>query len=254
MERLLAATANVEDTHFWFLGLRRFAAQMLTRTLPSTHGLRILDCGAGTGRNLDWLSQFGWAMGVELSPAGLAVGRRFGRRLVQGTVAALPVPDASFDLATSFDVIYSLDDVIETQAFREMHRVLKPGGYTLINAAALDILKGSHSALANERRRYTASMLSSKLHAAGFDVCRMSYTNMATLPITLAVRLAQRFSGQGEQAGEMEMTVPPAAVNRVLAGMLGLEAAAMRLAPLPIGSSVMCVARRREGRALSTRE
>lgn len=245
MERLLAATASVEDTHFWFLGLRRFAAQMLDRTLPATEGLRIIDCGSGTGRNLDWLQRYGWAMGVELEPAGLAVGRRRGRRMVRGTVAALPVPDGSFDLATSFDVIYSLDGVIEAQALMEMHRVLKPGGFVLINAAALDILRGSHSALANERRRYTSSMLRLKLADAGFDVCRMSYTNMGTLPLTVAVRLAQRLSGRGNQAGELEMTVPPTPVNQLLAGMLWIEAAAMRLAPLPIGSSVMCVARRR---------
>jgi len=217
---------------------------MLDDALPPRRPLRIIDCGAGTGRNLDWLDHYGWALGVELSPAGIAIGHRHGRRLVRGNVAALPCPDAAFDLATSFDVIYSLDDETERTALTEMHRVLKPGGLVLINAAALDILKGSHSALANERRRYTAGRLRERLANAGFEVLRMSYTNMTTLPITLAVRLAQRVLGHGDQAGEAEMTVPPAAVNAVLAGTLRLEAAAMRVASLPAGSSVMCVARR----------
>jgi SAM-dependent methyltransferase len=245
MERLLAATASAEDRHFWFLGLRRFAKQMLDDALPPTRPLRIVDCGAGTGRNLDWLAQYGWAMGVELEPAGLAIGRALGRRLVRGTVAALPCPSGAFDLATSFDVIYSLDDEIERLALHEMHRVLKPGGFALFNAAALDVLKGSHSALANERRRYTAGRLRSKLTTAGFDVVRMSYTNMTTLPITLAVRLAQRVIGHGDQAGEAEMQVPSAPINAVLSGVLRLEAAAMRVTSLPAGSSVMCLARRR---------
>jgi len=245
MERLLAATASAEDRHFWFLGLRRFAKLMLDDALPAARPLRIVDCGAGTGRNLDWLQAYGWAMGVELSPAGIAIGARHGRRMVRGNVAALPCPDASFDLATSFDVIYSLDDETERRAFAEMHRVLKPGGLALVNAAALDILTGSHSALANERRRYTAARLRGKLSEAGFDVVRMSYTNMITLPITLAVRVSQRMLGHGDQAGEAEMTVPPAPVNAILAGTLWLEAGAMRVASLPVGSSVMCVARRR---------
>jgi SAM-dependent methyltransferase len=244
MERLLAATASAEDRHFWFQGLRRFAKLMLDDALPAARPLRIIDCGAGTGRNLDWLRDYGWAVGIELSPVGIAIGTRHGRRLVRGNVAALPCPDAAFDLATSFDVIYSLDDETERRAFAEMHRVVKPGGLVLINAAALDILKGSHSALANERRRYTASRLRARLSAAGFDVLRMSYTNMTTLPITLAVRLSQRVLGRGDQAGEAEMTVPTAAVNAILAGTLRLEAAAMRVASLPAGSSVMCVARR----------
>lgn len=245
MDRLLAATASAENHHFWFLGLRRFARIMLDEALPVTRPLRILDCGAGTGRNLDWLSDYGWAMGVELEPTGLRIGRQHGRRLVRGTVAALPCPDASFDLATSFDVIYSLDDDTEQRALREMYRVLKPGGIVLVNAAALDILTGSHSALANERRRYTAARLHARMQYAGFEVMRMSYTNMSTLPLTLAVRLAQRVRGQSGEAAETEMSVPAAPINAVLAGMLRLEAAALRVASLPVGSSVMCVARKR---------
>ena len=244
MERLLAATASAEDRHFWFLGLRRFAKLMLDDALPAPRPLRIIDCGAGTGRNLDWLQAYGWAVGVELSPAGIAMGRRHGRRLVRGDVSALPYPDAAFDLATSFDVLYSLDDETERRALAEMYRVVKPGGIVLINAAALDLLKGSHSALANERRRYTAARLRAKLSDAGFEVLRMSYTNMTTLPITLAVRLAQRLLGRSDQAGEGEMAVPAGPINAVLAGVLRLEARVISVASLPAGSSVMCVARR----------
>ena len=47
---------------------------------------------------------------------------------MRGDVSALPCPDGAFDLATSFDVIYSLDDDTEPRALLEMHRVLKPGG------------------------------------------------------------------------------------------------------------------------------
>lgn len=245
MDRLLAATAAVEDRHFWFLGLRRFAKLMLDRTLPTRRPLRVLDCGTGTGRNLDWLGGYGWAAGVERSPAGLAVARTRRRRVIAGDVTALPVPSGAFDLATSFDVIYSLDDDAERRALREMHRVLVPGGLTLINAAALDILRGSHSALAEERRRYTTATLAARLHGAGFDVLRMSYTNFSTLPITLAVRLSQRAAGRGHEAAETEMSVPMEPVNTILAGALAVDAALLRLAPLPAGSSVMCVARKR---------
>ena len=78
-------------------------------------------------------------------------------------MTALPVPSGAFDLATSFDVIYSLDDEEERRALREMHRALAPAGIVLVNAAALDILKGSHSALAHERRRYTTRSLAATL-------------------------------------------------------------------------------------------
>ena len=245
MDRLLAATAAAEDRHFWFLGLRRFAKLMLDRALPARRPLRILDCGTGTGRNLDWLQSYGWSVGIERSPTGLAVARSRGRRVIAGDVTTLPVPSGAFDLATSFDVIYSLDDEGERRALDEMRRVLRPGGIVLVNAAALDILRGSHSALAQERRRYTSTGLAAKLERAGFEVLRISYTNLATLPIALAVRLAQRARGQGHEASETEMSVPMVPVNAILAGALAAEAAVLRLMPLPAGSSVMCVARKR---------
>lgn len=245
MDRLLAATAAAEDRHFWFLGLRRFARLMLDRALPARRPLNIIDCGTGTGRNLDWLQSYGPAIGIERSPTGLSVGRALGRRVVAGDVTALPVRAGAFDLATSFDVIYSLDDAEEQRAFAEMHRVLVPGGIVLINAAALEILRGSHSALALERRRYTKKDLAAKLERAGFEVLRISYTNFATLPIVLGLRLAQRALGRQGTADETEMTVPAAPVNSILAGALAAEAAVLRLIALPAGSSVMCVARKR---------
>lgn len=245
MDRLLAATAAAEDRHFWFHGLRRFCRLMLDQSLPATRPLRILDCGSGTGRNLDWLAHYGNAIGVERSSTGLAVGRAHRRRMIAGDVTRLPMPASAFDLVTSFDVIYSLDDQAEREALAEMHRVLAPGGLVLINAAALDVLRGSHSALAHEQRRYTTARLRAKLDAAGFDVIRMSYTNFTTLPLTLAVRLAQRLGGRRDNAAETEMTVPMAPVNAVLTGLLAVEAAVLRLTPLPAGSSVLSVARKR---------
>lgn len=245
MDRLLAATAAAEDRHFWFHGLRRFCRLMLDQSLPATRPLRILDCGSGTGRNLDWLAHYGHAIGVERSPTGLDVGRAHRRRMVAGDVTRLPMPASAFDLVTSFDVIYSLDDQAEREALAEMHRVLVPGGLVLINAAALDLLRGSHSALAQEQRRYTTGRLRAKLDAAGFDVIRMSYTNFTTLPLTLAVRLAQRLGGRRDDAAETEMAVPMAPVNAVLTGLLAAEAAVLRRMPLPAGSSVLSVARKR---------
>lgn len=241
---MLEATAAAEERHFWFLGLRRNARYLLAQALRGRTPRLIVDCGAGTGRNLDWLAQFGTAVGVELSPAGLRHGRARGRRLVRGSVDALPFADGSANVATSFDVIYCLDDDTERRALREMWRILEPGGVLLVNAAALDVLHGSHSALTREVRRYTRKRLTDRLTSAGFTIERMTFTNMWTFPITLAVRWIDRLSGRAGVASESDLRVPPWPVNRVFDAALRVEYALLHAVNLPIGTSLLCVARK----------
>jgi hypothetical protein len=125
-----------------------------------------------------------------------------------------------------------------------MFRVLKPGGWTLVNAAALDVLRGSHSALTMERRRYTPTSLKERLTAAGFVVRRLTFTNMSTFPVTLAVRWAERLTGRADTASESDLTVPPAPVNAVFSAMLAVEAGLLRVVNLPIGTSLLCLAQK----------
>ena len=241
---MLDATADAEERHFWFRGLRRHAGLLLGAALNGARPSRILDCGAGTGRNLDWLNTFGWAVGLERSLTGLGHGRRARRRLVRGTVARLPFPDDSVDVATSFDVLYCLDDETERAAVAEMWRVLKPGGVLLVNVAALDSLKGSHSTLTQEIRRYSKGRLRALLTGAGFGIERLSFANMSTFPVTWLLRWRERVTGRAETASDGDLQVPPAPVNAVFNALLAAEAQILRVADLPIGTSIICVARK----------
>jgi SAM-dependent methyltransferase len=241
---MLEATALAEDEHFWFIGLRRNAKQVLDRALRGRRAGLIVDCGAGTGRNLDWLAAYGSPVGVELTPAGLARGRARERPMVRGTVTALPIADARAGLATSFDVLYCLEDADERRALGEMWRVLEPGGLALFNVAALDVLRGAHSILTREVRRYTPAGLRERLDAAGFVTERMTFTNMATFPPTLAIRVFDRLTGRAAHASEADLRVPHPVVNRVFDLALRAEAAAMRVVDLPVGTSLMCLARK----------
>jgi SAM-dependent methyltransferase len=242
---MLEATARAEEDHFWFRGLRRNAGRLLEAALAGRRPRRIIDCGAGTGRNLEWLGQFGPAVGVELSPTGLAHARAAGRTVVQATVTALPFPDAIADVATSFDVLYCLDDANERLALEEMWRVLRPAGIVLVNVAALDVLRGSHSTLTMEVRRYSRARLRAVLEAAGFTVERMTFTNGVTFPVTLAVRSLERMTGRAAEASDADLRVPPAPVNAVFNAALAAEGALLRYVNLPIGSSLMAIGRKR---------
>src|SRR4029453_16266340 len=112
MEQLLDATARAEREHFWFRGFRRFVAPLLAGAAGNRSDLRILDCGCGTGNNLRMLRRYGRAAGT-----GLASARPQGERLVaRASALTLPFSADTFDLATSFDVIYAFDDDQAAQA------------------------------------------------------------------------------------------------------------------------------------------
>src|SRR5688500_4767971 len=148
MDRLLAATARAERDHFWFRGFRRFVAPVLERAAGGRRNLVALDCGCGTGHNLALLRPFGTAVGIDLTLSGLRhAAARGEHQVAQASAARLPFAGDTFDLVTSFDVIYSLPDDVERAAVDEMFRVLKPGGHLVVNAAALNFLRGNHSVL-----------------------------------------------------------------------------------------------------------
>ena len=82
--------------------------------------------------------------------------------MARASVTAVPFPSATFDLVTSFDVLYSLDEADERTAVAEMFRLLKPGGFAIVNVAAMPTLTGDHSVLSRERRRYTRAVASAR--------------------------------------------------------------------------------------------
>lgn len=243
MDRLLEATARAERDHFWFKGFRRFVRPLLDDAARAHPPRRILDCGCGTGNNLAILRRYGTAVGIDITFSGVAYARRQGERLVaRASATDLPFADATFDLVTSFDVIYAFDDEGAGRVLEEMARVLTPGGHLVLNVAALPMLRGNHSVLGGEVQRYTRAGLQRHLRRAGFAIRRLTYTNASILPIVAAVRFLQRVRGHEES--DQELTVPAAPVNAVLSAVLALEAVALQVVNMPLGSSLLALAQK----------
>jgi SAM-dependent methyltransferase len=101
-------------------------------------GLRFLEMGCGAGPNLLWLAQKGITVsGLDVAPTALALaretlerngcGRQIGQ-LLEASVSAVPLPDASFDGIIESCVFQHLGRADREAAFREVGRLLKPGG------------------------------------------------------------------------------------------------------------------------------
>lgn len=248
MDLLLQRTYLAEREHFWFKGFRAFIGPMLDRMAGGRRGLRLLDCGCGTGNNLSLLDAYGTSFGFDLTRLGLDfAAKEYGRpRLAQASVTHLPYRSGYFDLLTSFDVLQSVDLEGETLAMSEFHRVLKPGGWALINVAALELLRGSHSVVAAEIRRYDRRMMREGLERAGFVVERMTYTNFTLFPLVLPVRLFQRAMGLPVlEDTRNDLELPSAPVNGAFTAALLFEARLVKAGvDMPFGSSLLALARK----------
>ncbi len=246
MDLLLAATARAERDHFWFRGFRRFVRPVLRRAAGGRTDLHMLDCGCGTGANLALLAEIGRAWGFDVTHSGLRVAHERGfDRVARASIGDIPFPTARFDLVTSFDVLVCLPEPLEQTAIAEMWRVLKPGGALVINVAAMPVLRGNHSVLSEEVRRYDRPRMTRILCEAGFRIERLTYTNASLFPAMLAVRVAQRLVGLAPpERATGEITVPPRPVNAALSALLTAEARLQQVTTMPFGSSLLCLARK----------
>lgn len=117
-------------------------------------GETILDVGCGGGKTVERLASLaprGKVYGVDYSGTSVATARGVNARLIAAgrvhiqlaSVSALPFADEVFDLVTAMETHYYWPDLVHD--FREILRVLSPGGQLLVVAEAYD--RGGVSAL-----------------------------------------------------------------------------------------------------------
>lgn len=94
-------------------------------------GARLLDVGCGTGRWVRRYRELGFSpMGVDATIGMLQVARQHGSSspLSGGLAQNLPFSDAAFDCLSDITVVQHIPYEFQPVVFREMVRVLKPGG------------------------------------------------------------------------------------------------------------------------------
>lgn len=99
----------------------------------------VLDLGCGTGRFTIPLAELARSVsGLDMSPMMLATARKkladrgLEADLREGDMADLPFPDASFDVVVSMLALMHIPRQDRQQVFREVARVLRPGGRLLV--------------------------------------------------------------------------------------------------------------------------
>jgi ubiquinone/menaquinone biosynthesis C-methylase UbiE len=130
-ERFLPGCAGEIAYEHWhrYAFARRFAM-----------GKRVLDAACGEGYGSSLLAKVASAVvGIDIdAPTVAHASARYGDgarvRFVEGSCAALPLPDASVDVVVSFETIEHLREEDQPRMLAEFARVLVPGGVVVISS------------------------------------------------------------------------------------------------------------------------
>ncbi|MBS1793815.1 MAG: class I SAM-dependent methyltransferase [Acidobacteria bacterium] len=232
---------RVEDSHWWFVGRRAILESFMQRIVsgipqPAAE-IRILDVGCGTGANLEMLAKFGASEGVDVSDDALEFCRAKGLKVHKGLAEELPFADESFEVVTALDVVEHLDD--DVAGLREMFRVLKKGGKSLIFVPAFMWLWGVQDDISNHRIRYTRKQIVERLEKAGFTVERATYANWTFFAPILAGRTIMKLTGLKP---ESENNVNVSALNGFFGKIFSSEKFWLKNFDFPFGVSIVIVA------------
>ena len=234
-----AIEAQIEETHWWFVGRRKlFSRELLQANI--NHDARVLDVGTSTGTNLRMLRALGFrrVTGIDCSEEAIAFCHAKGLGPVQlGDICALPFPDDSFDLVLATDVIEHVDD--DARALREVLRVLRPGGKALITVPAFSSLWGLQDDKSFHKRRYTMPTLLSKVGAAGLTPNTYYYFNYL---LFAPIWLARRIIALSGLKLESENEINTATMNWILSKIFNFDIATARWISPPFGVSAFIIA------------
>ncbi|MBI3635632.1 MAG: class I SAM-dependent methyltransferase [Candidatus Rokubacteria bacterium] len=249
----------VEESHWWFRARRRILRTVLEREGLWGRGLRAVDVGSGTGRMVEFLAGGMRITATDFEMEALRFAAKRGTAsLVQADALRLPFRDASIELLSAFDIIEHLDD--DRAALAEFRRVLRPGGYCVATVPAFRSLWSEHDEINHHRHRYRRRELRARFAEAGFTVTRCSYFNSLLFLPVAAFRVARRAlarvvdtsrrDAMGRLRSDLSLVPSPilsGPITRLLEAVMGAEARILARADLPVGVSIVCLARREGG-------
>lgn len=236
-----------EKKHWWHIARGELIRWAIDRYANPGPRARWLDIGCGTGVLMEQYRHIppDRKIGLEMDAGSVQRGQAKGLDIRQTTdpndfhYAAF----GRFDLVTLCDVIEHIqrDDL----AIPGVHDALQPGGIVLVTVPALPSLWSVHDVRNHHFRRYVKGHLLRLFPREQWDVLRVTYFSTFLLPMIWTFRTIKKLlkGTNPDQAGDDKKLGFPL-VGASLLTVFRAECRCIRLTSMPLGSSLLLVARR----------
>jgi SAM-dependent methyltransferase len=174
-----------------------------------------------------------------MSPQAIDFCRQRGlNKLHLGTLDTYP-PAEPFDLITMLDVVEHVED--DVALLRTARQLLRRGGHLLVAVPAFPSLWGRHDDMLHHKRRYTKGSLRRVVGDGGFFIEHLTFLNAFLFPVAWARRAVARITGTQESN---DLMIPARPINAALRTVFTLEKRIVPHTSLPIGLTLLCLARK----------
>jgi SAM-dependent methyltransferase len=228
--------AEVENDHWWYRSTRDLLADHFGPRLTK-NGL-FLDAGSGTGATGGWMASYGRVVASDMEPMALDLyGDRATGRVV-GDLNHLPFADDSFDATLCVTVLYHSAISSPAAAVAELVRVVKPGGIVCLMEPGVRRLFRAHDREVHGARRFSLGDLRQLATDAGLVIERATGAYSFLVPLAAAKAVLER----GKQSSDLDNN--QSGLGGVLGFVARVERKVLRRIRLPIGLSVLVIARK----------
>jgi len=224
-----------EDSHWWFKARKEIVMDVI-KSYKNVPIDKCLDIGCGSGYFLSAFNEFcKECQGVEPYTYD---NTKF-ENIIQCSAEHTPFVDKSFDVITMLDVLEHIKD--EQPVLSEVKRLLKDDGVYLATVPACQWLYSKHDEENGHERRYSKKQLVDLFESAGFEVVKATYINSILFLPQAGIRLMEKKLNK-EVVTEV---TPSPTVNKILYNVFLSEKNLIRKMNLPIGLSLLIVAKKR---------
>ncbi len=233
------------EAGYWLFRARRELIFAMIRRSGGGPRSKILDAGCGGGLLIGFMRKHGFVniSGIDTSQVMVELCRERGLMNVsRQDCTTTAFPGELFEIIIAADVLEHLKN--DAAALREWNRILKKNGRLIITVPAFDFLWSPHDEVCHHYRRYSRPDLVHSLSEANFSIEKTSFWNCALFfPLTL-IRILQKMFSRNRSGPSDQLYGLNPFINYLLLQLLRGESRILRWIDLPVGISILAIARK----------